>query len=189
MSIILVIAIVQDQLYLINLMIMSLFKKNYCKLLKIIAQTLVLGHADRITNKTLRQIEKEDIKIIEWNVDNLYLDNTLNKLLNRSHCLDGIFSTTADEQITKCVSGNFITFFPNIVDSSVENMQIYKNSNHSKDVFFALSHGVGTGILRKKNTSNEDNDPRVVFMDTLKTNLPNIKFNFFGMRKTANMGK
>ena len=144
---------------------------------------LVLGHADRITNKTLRQIrEKEDIKIIEWNVDNLYLDNTLNKLLKRSHCLDGIFSTTADEHITKCVSGNFITFFPNIVDSSVENMQIYKNSNHSKDVFFALSHGVGTGILRKKNTSNEDNDPRVVFMDTLKTNLPNIKFNFFGMR-------
>ena len=47
---------------------------------------LVLGHADRITNKTLRQIrEKEDIKIIEWNVDNLYLDNSLNKLLNRSH--------------------------------------------------------------------------------------------------------
>ena len=61
-------------------------------------------------------------------------------------------------------------------------MKIYENSNHPKDVFFALSHGVGTGILRKKNTINEESDPRVVFMDTLKTNLPNIKFNFFGMR-------
>ena len=39
-------------------------------------------------------------------------------------------------------------------------MKIYKNSNHSKDVFFALSHGVGTGII----TSNEDNDP--LFMDS-----------------------
>ena len=144
---------------------------------------LVLGHADRINIETLSQIKKKrEIKIIEWNVDNLYLDNTLNKLQIRSQYLDGIFSTTADEQITQCVSDNFISFFPNLVDASVENMKIYENSNHPKDVFFALSHGVGTGILRKKNTINEDSDPRVVLMDTLKTNLPNIKFNFFGMR-------
>lgn len=144
---------------------------------------LVLGHADRINIETLDQIKDEyKIKIIEWNVDNLYLDNTLNKLLHRSKILDGIFSTTADEQIAQCISNNFISFIPNIVDSSIENMKIYENDNHSKDVFFALSHGVGTGKLRKKNMINENNDPRVIFMDILKSNLPNINFNFFGMR-------
>ena len=144
---------------------------------------VVLGHADRINIETLSKIRaKKDIKIIEWNVDNFYLDNTVNKLLNRSKYLDGIFSTTADEQISQCVSGNFISFFPNIVDSSIENMKIYENINHTKDVFFALSHGVGTGKLRKKNILNENKDPRVNFMNSLRNDLPDIKFNFFGMR-------
>ena len=144
---------------------------------------IVLGHADRINIETLSKIRvKKDIKIIEWNVDNLYLDNTLNKLLNRSNYLDGIFSTTADEKIAQCVSDNFISFFPNIVDSSIENMKIFKNINHPKDVFFALSHGVGTGKLRKKNSLNENRDPRVKIIDSLKLNLPDIKFNIFGMK-------
>tara|TARA_A100001015_G_scaffold67296_1_gene74515 strand:- start:134 stop:1198 length:1065 start_codon:yes stop_codon:yes gene_type:complete len=144
---------------------------------------IVLGHADRINIETLSKIKaKKDIKIIEWNVDNFYLDNTLKKLSNRSEFLDGIFSTTADEQISKCVYGNFISFFPNIVDASIEKMKIYENINHPKDVFFALSHGVGTGKLRRKNSMNENKDPRVKFMDNLKFNLSDIKFNFFGMR-------
>ena len=63
----------------------------------------------------------------------------------------------------KCVSGNFITFFPNIVDSTIENLKIFNNSEHKNDIFFALSHGVGTGKLRKKNTKKEINDPRVIF--------------------------
>ncbi len=144
---------------------------------------LVLGHADRINIETLRQIRKKnEIKIIEWNVDNLYLDNTLNKLSRRSKCLDGIFSTTADEKISQCISNNFVSFFPNIVDSSVENMKIYNNDNHTKDVFFALSHGVGTGKLRKKNNINENKDPRVNFMNALEVKLPDINFNLFGMK-------
>ena len=144
---------------------------------------IVLGHADRINIETLSKIRaKKDIKVIEWNVDNFYLDNTANKLLNRSKYLDGIFSTTAGEQISECVSDNFISFFPNIVDSSIESMKIYENINHPKDVFFALSHGVGTGKLRKKNSLNENKDPRVKFMDNLKCDLSDVKFSFFGMR-------
>ena len=143
---------------------------------------IVLGHADRINLSTLDEIRhKYPSKIIEWNVDNLHLDNTRTKLSERSLFLDGIFSTTADEQISQCVSENFISFFPNIVDSTVENLKIYEQTAHSKDVFFALSHGVGTGKLRKKNNIKEKNDPRVQFMDSLKKKLPYINFNFFGM--------
>ena len=143
---------------------------------------IVLGHADRINLDTLDEIRQNyTSKIIEWNVDNLHLDNTRNKLLQRSVFLDGIYSTTADDQISECVSDNFISFFPNIVDATVENMKIYDQTSHSKDVFFALSHGVGTGKLRKKNSIKEKNDPRVKFMDSLKKKLPEIYFNLFGM--------
>ena len=38
---------------------------------------IILGHADRINENTLDELSgNEDIKIIEWNVDNLYLDGT-----------------------------------------------------------------------------------------------------------------
>ena len=118
-------------------------------------ELIILGHADRIHADTLEYIRKknQDIKIIEWNVDNFHLDNTRKKLLKRSKYLDGIFSTTADPLISECVSNNFISFFPNIVDQSIENMQIFKKENHEYDVFFALSHGVGTSKLRNKNLS------------------------------------
>ena len=38
---------------------------------------VVLGHADKIHNRTLHEFKsiKKEIKIIEWNVDNYYLDN------------------------------------------------------------------------------------------------------------------
>ena len=37
---------------------------------------VVLGHADKIHNKTLENFKSiKKIKIIEWNVDNYYLDN------------------------------------------------------------------------------------------------------------------
>ena len=145
---------------------------------------IVLGHADRVNINTLDIIrsQKKDIKIIEWNVDNLHLDNTKNKLKKRSKYLDGIFSTTADEKISQCLSNNFISFFPNIVDSTIENLKIFEIKKYSKDIFFALSHGVGTGKLRAKNSNKENLDPRVQFITQLAENLPNVKFNLFGMK-------
>ena len=145
---------------------------------------IVLGHADRVNLNTLDIIrsKNKNIRIIEWNVDNFHLDNTKNKLQKRSKYLDGIFSTTADEKIAQCVRNNFISFFPNIVDSTIENLKIYENNEYEKDVFFALSHGVGTGKLRTKNSNKESLDPRVQFITNLSENLPSIKFNLFGMK-------
>lgn len=145
---------------------------------------IVLGHADRVNLKTLDIIRSKnaDIKIIEWNVDNFHLDNTKNKLQKRSKYLDGIFSTTADEKISQCLANNFISFFPNIVDNSIENLRIFEIKKYENDIFFALSHGVGTGKLRAKNSKKENSDPRVQFITNLTKKLPNVKFNLFGMK-------
>jgi len=145
---------------------------------------IVLGHADRIHNETLELIKRnnKDVKIIEWNVDNYHLDQTENKLTSRSSFIDGFFITTADEKISSCINNNFISFFPNIVDKSIERLKIFDLNKHSGDVFFALSHGVGTGILRKKNTVKENFNPRVQILDHLTNESNDIKYRFYGYK-------
>lgn len=144
---------------------------------------IILGHADRIHNETLKffRESKANVKIIEWNVDNYRLDNTENKLNQRSSYLDGIFMTTADEAISNSVRNNFISFIPNIFDSSIERLKIFEKDSYSNDVFFALSNGVGTGKLRAKNILREDSNPRIRFLNSIRDNLKSdIKFAFYG---------
>ena len=77
---------------------------------------------------------------------------------------------------------NFISFFPNVVDSSIERLKIFNNSNHLNDLFFALSHGVGTGKLRAKNTLIENKNPRVEILDYLINHSNDVKFEFYGYK-------
>ena len=140
---------------------------------------VVLGHADRVFNSTLAEFrsKKNDIKIIEWSVDNYYLDNTENKFTSRSDYIDAFFITNADEQLSSCLSkNNSISFFPNIFDLSIENKRIFEFVDFQYDVFFALSFGVGTGKIR---ASKSDYD-RENYLKYLNVNYPNIKTNFFG---------
>ncbi len=140
---------------------------------------VVLGHADKIHNRTLREFKsiKKDIKIIEWNVDNYYLDDTKNKLTKRTDLIDAFFITNADETIKSCLNNNnSISFFPNIFDSSIEQLKIFENNSFEYDVFYALSYGVGSGKIRK---SKSDYD-REIYLDFIKNQHPEIKTNFFG---------
>ena len=140
---------------------------------------VVLGHADKIHNKTLREFKtlKKDLRIIEWNVDNYFLDNTERKFLERSAFIDAFFITNADETIKSCLGvSNSISFFPNIFDSSIERLKIFENSSFDYDIFYALSFGVGTGKIK---SSKSDYD-REVFLDFINNNCPTVKTNFFG---------
>ena len=140
---------------------------------------VVLGHADKIHNKTLHEFKaiKKDIKIIEWNVDNYYLDNTKNKFTKRTDLIDAFFITNADESIKSCLNNsNSISFFPNIFDSSIEQLKIFENNSFEYDVFYALSYGVGSGKIR----INKSDYDREVYLDFIKNEYPEIKTNFFG---------
>ncbi len=140
---------------------------------------VVMGHADKIHNDTLQEFKslKKDIKIIEWNVDNYYLDNTENKFKKRSNLIDAFFITNADESIKSCLNyNNSISFFPNIFDSSIERLKIFENNFFEYDVFYALSYGVGFGKIR---TNKSDYD-REVYLEFIRNKYPEIKTNFFG---------
>ena len=58
---------------------------------------------------------------------------------------------------------------------SFDSSKVRKN-----DIFFALSHGVGTGKLRKKNNKKENLDERVIFFRELKKLSPHVMFDLYG---------
>ena len=140
---------------------------------------VVLGHADKIHQETLNEFRaiNKNIKIIEWNVDNYFLDNTELKLKSRSHLIDAYFITNADEAIISCLNeNNSISFFPNIFDKSIENLRIYENYSYDYDVFYALSYGVGSGKIKHSKSDYQ----REAFLDYITKNYPEIKTNFYG---------
>ena len=142
---------------------------------------VVLGHADKVHNSTLAEFRSinKSVKIIEWNVDNYYLDNTENKFKNKSEFIDAFFITNADENLSSCLTkDNSISFFPNIFDKSIESKRIFDIKDYQFDVFFALSYGVGTGTIRA-NKSDYDREP---FLDFIIEKYPNIETNFFGYK-------
>ena len=54
---------------------------------------------------------------------------------------------------------------------------IYNNENFNNDVFFAMSHGVHRGTLKKGKF-----DKREIFINKLVKKIPNIKFDLYGMK-------
>ena len=68
---------------------------------------------------------------------------------------------------------------PNPVDKSFETLKNYKSKNLKNDVFFAMSHGVHRGILKKGKFDKREN-----FLNELMNKLPNIKFDIYGIKNT-----
>jgi hypothetical protein len=60
-------------------------------------------------------------------------------------------------------------------DQNIENLEIYNSQNRFKDLFFALSHGVNFGRLKKRNI-----DDREIFLDTLINKNKKFTFNILG---------
>ena len=65
---------------------------------------------------------------------------------------------------------------PNPADYSFETLKCYKNNHPIYDLFFAMSHGVHRGILKKGKY-----DERNIIIDKLINKNPNIKFNLHGL--------
>ena len=65
---------------------------------------------------------------------------------------------------------------PNCVDPSLEKLETYNNNHYKSDVFFAMSHGVHRGILKKGKI-----DAREHFIRKLITKTPNIKYDCYGI--------
>ena len=139
---------------------------------------IVLGHADTLLKETLLEMKKiKNVKICQWFLDPLikkgpdYLNNK-KRILKLEKYVDASFLTSDPKALNFKIKNSF--FMPNPSDISFE---MIDNSlqKKNKDLFFAMSHGVHRGKLKKGKY-----DEREIFLDKLKTKLTNIDFDFFG---------
>ncbi len=140
---------------------------------------IVLGHADLIKRDTLRFIKKTypNIKIAQWFLDRMDSEWKGNKtrFIDKMNLMDCSFCTTSPE-ILKFPKKNKVYYIPNPADESFENLNVYDNKNFNNDVFFAMSHGVHRGTLKRGKF-----DKREIFINKLIKKTPNIKFDLYGL--------
>jgi len=140
---------------------------------------IILGHADLIDFKTLKIIKQyyPHVKITQWFLDRMDSEWKSNKkrFLKKINIMDCSFCTT-DPGVLKFPKKNLIYYIPNPVDESFETLHNYKDRNLKNDVFFAMSHGVHRGVLKKGKFDEREN-----FLKKLTRKLPNVKFDIYGI--------
>ena len=131
-------------------------KKLNNKLIEVISNYLpdliVLGHADLIKRDTISFIKKTypNIKFCQWFLDRMdskWIKN-LKRFKHKLDLMDANFCTS-DPKSLKIKKENPIYYLPNPVDESFEVLRNDQNSFLNNDVFFAMSHGVHRGVLKK----------------------------------------
>ena len=159
-------------------------KKLNNKLIQVISNYLpdliVLGHADLVDFKTLNFIKKNypDIKICQWFLDRMdtQWSKNLIRFKDKMKLMDANFCTT-DPKTLSISNKNPIYYMPNPVDTSFETLKNFEKKSLSSDVFFAMSHGVHRGILKKGKFDEREN-----FITKLQSLIPNVKFDLYGMK-------
>ncbi len=158
-------------------------KKLNSKLIEVISNYLpdiiVFGHADLIKRDTIQFIKRTfpNIKFCQWFLDRMdtkWIKN-LNRFVNKLDLMDANFCTS-DPKSLGIKKEKPIYYIPNPVDESFEKLKNDQNSYLNNDVFFAMSHGVHRGVLKKGKF-----DEREIFIEKLKKLTPNIKYDLYGM--------
>ena len=109
-------------------------------------------------------------------MDTKWIKN-LNRFEHKLDLMDANFCTS-DPKSLRLKKEKPIYYLPNPVDESFEKLKNYQNSYLNNDVFFAMSHGVHRGVLKKGKY-----DERERFIEKLKLLTPNIKYDLYGMEK------
>ena len=143
---------------------------------------IVLGHADLISAEQINELKNDypNVRIGQWFLDPLNkkgpdFERNKRRVIDKIKCVDGTFLTTSPQALDFIHDKSTSYFIPNPADKSFEILNNY-NSSCNVDVFFALSHGVHRGVLKRGKI-----DDRVTFVNKLITKTPNIKFDIYGL--------
>ena len=139
---------------------------------------VVLGHADSINLETIDFIKSKKIKICQWFLDPVGKgtpdkEKNKNRLILKSQYLDASFLTTDPNSLDFKSKNTF--FIPNPADPSFETLNNYQK-DCKNDFFFAMSHGVHRGELKKGKK-----DDREIFIKKLIKLNKSITFDIYGM--------
>ena len=143
---------------------------------------LLLGHTNSIKTETLKNIKDKftNIKIAFWYEDSINKngpDYNKNKQFIEKYkdYVDQYFVTTDKNNIHTSIPKNKLNFIPIPCSYVSENLNLYQTRNHEFDIFYAVSHGVNRGILKKNKT-----DERYDFLKLLMSKSEDLTYNIFG---------
>ena len=145
---------------------------------------IILGHNNVLDTNSIESIKtKYKCKIILWYEDALghrgkgpnWREN-LSLIEKNNLLIDNYFLTTHPSEISTSINKKKMFFLPIPVDENIENLELYKNNYKYKDLFFAFSHGVNFGKLKRGKS-----DERETFINDLMTNFPKINYNILGV--------
>ena len=141
---------------------------------------VILGHADSVSNETLETLKilNKNIKIGQWFLDPLGVhgpdyEKNLSRINEKKKYIDATFLTTDPKVLNFDINNSH--FMPNPCDQSFETLKNYENVCIN-DVFFAMSHGVHRGGLKKGKY-----DDREIFINKLIRKNKRINFDIYGM--------
>ena len=143
---------------------------------------LLLGHTNSLKIETLKNIKDKftDIKIAFWYEDSINKngpDYNKNKQFIEKYkdYVDQYFVTTDKNNIQSSIPKNKLNFMPVPCSYVCENLNLYRTRNHEFDIFYAVSHGVNRGKLKKNKT-----DERYNFLKLLMSRSDELTYNIFG---------
>jgi glycosyltransferase involved in cell wall biosynthesis len=143
---------------------------------------LLLGHTNTLKIETLKNIKDKftDIKIAFWYEDSINKngpDYNKNKQFIEKYkdYVDQYFVTTDKNNIHSSIPKNKLNFMPIPCSYVCENLNLYQTRNHEFDIFYAVSHGVNRGKLKKNKT-----DERYNFLKLLMSRSDELTYNIFG---------
>ena len=145
---------------------------------------IILGHNNFLYRNNIEILKsKFNCKISLWYEDALgkkadgpHWRENLSLIETNNDLIDTYFTTTHPDEIFTTINKKKMTFLPIPVDENIENLKLYENKTNYKDFFFALSHGVNFGKLKKRKT-----DEREDFIKKLMNKFPRINYNILGI--------
>lgn len=133
-------------------------------------EVLLLGHAEIITNDTLRKIRSllPGVRIGYRFGDALWIEENMRKASHRVGYVDALFvAETSDEARSLAKDGTTVCWLPHPVDACVESLRNFERAEFSTDLMFC---GIG-------NTT----DPRHALVGDLLQALNDVRFAVHGM--------
>ena len=156
---------------------LSLNKKIINTVTKNNIDLIILGHTEKIFLSTFLKIREinPNIKIVK-----IFIDSISNEFLNFNkffydhNFLNKIFITSNPEELNKKYPDKF-KYIQYPVDKKIDYLKSYIKKNKNIDVFYAVSHGINRGVLKKGRIDERDS-----FIKFLSTKLKKYKTFFPG---------
>jgi hypothetical protein len=143
---------------------------------------ILLGQTNLLSLSLLEEIKLSNpsLRIAFWYEDSVNKNGPdFNKNISffekYKSVVDQYFITTNKYHVHTSIPKNKLNYIPVPCSTSTEYLDLYKLKKHEFDIFFASSHGVNRGVLKKNKL-----DERFNFLKLLIEKSKNITYNLFG---------